>query len=243
MTRPSDDQILAFLDGSLDEATRNDLLDQLDRDPAFAAEFRHVAAGFATVTGHPGQPPVAAHNDVTAGSRGRVSPWWALIAAAATLATAVPTTWWLVSRAVPKPAVAQSGIPEASAPSFLLILHGRWPDAGLVDQAETRRRATEYWAWTTNLAERHVLLAAGDLRWEPGERLDAEAVATQAPASYVDDPTFLVGMLAVRAASYEDAVALARECPHLRYGGSVSVRRVGSGFVTAPGLGDWSGGE
>jgi hypothetical protein len=36
-------------------------------------------------------------------------------------------------------------------------------------------------------------------------------------------------------------MALARQCPHLRYGGSVSVRQVGGGFVTVPGMSDWSG--
>jgi hypothetical protein len=86
-----------------------------------------------------------------------------------------------------------------------------------------------------------VLVAAGDLRWEPGERLAPAGVEMPVPGQVVDGPDFVVGMFAVRASSYEAAMAIARACPHLKYGGSVSVRQVGQGFVTVPGMGDWPG--
>jgi hypothetical protein len=133
------------------------------------------------------------------------------------------------------------GLPESPDPSYVLVLHGRWPDAGSVDGQEGSNRAREYWQWTTSLAEEGVLVAAGDLRWEPGERLGPLGVEMVVDGESVEDPDYIVGMFALRVDSYEAALAVARDCPHLRYGGSVSVRRVGGGFVTVPGTGDWSG--
>ena len=63
-----------------------------------------------------------------------------VLAAAAALVVAIPTTWWFAARTMaPSEGTRQTGIPDAPAPSFVLILHGRWPDA-----ADTRldRRAS-----------------------------------------------------------------------------------------------------
>ena len=105
---------------------------------------------------------------------------------------------------------------------------------------ETARRAEEYWRWTGTLAREGVLVAAGDLRWEPGERLAPSGNLVSVDGATVESPDFVVGMFALRVDSYEEALAIARDCPHLRYGGSVSVRQVGQGFVTVPGMGDWA---
>jgi hypothetical protein len=93
--------------------------------------------------------------------------------------------------------------------------------------------------WTSELADRGLLVAAGDLRWEAGLRLAATGPLDTA-GNPVAEPDFLVGMFAIRASSYEDARAIAENCPHLNYGGTVSVRQVGAGFVTVPGMDDWS---
>ena len=130
--------------------------------------------------------------------------------------------------------------PSPDAPTFVLVLHGRWPDAGVVDAEETRRRSDVYWGWTADLARRDLLIAAGDLRWEPGRRVGPAGTAEAVSVDEVASPDFLVGMFALRVDSYEEALAIARDCPHLRYGGSVSVRQVGQGFVTVQGTGDWA---
>ncbi|NNF28145.1 MAG: hypothetical protein HKN73_13050, partial [Gemmatimonadetes bacterium] len=88
-------------------------------------------------------------------------------------------------------------------------------------------------------SERGILMAAGDLRWEPGRQVVAGGGGVQVAASYLDRPEYVVGVFAIRASTYEEAMAIARDCPHLEYGGTVSVRRVGTGFVTADGFGDW----
>lgn len=270
MTRPGDETLLAFLDGSMEEAERNELLDALDGDPDLSERLRAAAAGLEAMRALAAGDAGAGEGAPEAATR-RVSPWWVAVAAAATLVLAVPVTWWAARATMesasgvgaggagavdpaggPSPtrgtapaadaafaAAVAAGQPQGSAPSYVLVLHGTWPDAGTISREEQQRRAREYWGWTSELAERGILMAAGDLRWEPGERLGPAGTLMTVANDEVDAPQYLVGMLVVRAGSYEEALALARQCPHLRYGGRVSVRQVGSGFVTVPGMGDW----
>lgn len=242
MKRPTDEVLLAFLEGSLGGGERADLLDRLDADPNLAEALRLAAAGLENVRSLGDR-----EGALDAGARPprrprRISPWWAVAASAATIVLSVPATLRL---AAPAPAAGEGadalrGAPASPDPSFVLVLHGRWPDADEIDADEGRRRATEYWAWTSSLAEDGLLVAAGDLRWEPGERLGPMGRRVAVGGDVVDDSDYMVGMFAVRVDTYEEALELARASPHLRYGGSVSVRRVGAGFVTVPGMGDWT---
>lgn len=239
--------MLAFLEGELDEAERKRLLDEVLADPVLTAELRQAAAGLdAMHRARSAQP--ASERPADTGSRppaGRTSGWWAVAATAATLAVAVPATWSVARASTsasgePAASVAPAGgQPETPQPSFLLVLHGRWPDLTELAPEEARRRANEYWSWTTGLSERGILVAAGDLRWEPGQRVTGDGTAVQVAASALDDEDYVVGMFAIRAGSYAEALRVARECPHLEYGGTVAVRQVGSGFVTTGGFGDW----
>ena len=239
MTRPSDEDLLAFLEGRLSADQRVSILDALDSDPALARQLRRAASGWAAMDDLRlgGEPAIAARPPRRVGL---VPTWWVAAAAAAAALVSVPVTLWTANgSATPEPFIA-GGVPEASAPSFVLVLQGRWPDNSTVDAAERARRAEEYWGWTSTLADRGLLVAAGDLRWEPGRQL-GQLTALQVPDQEVlDDPEYVVGMITLRVDSYESAIAIAEACPHLRYGGSVSVRRVGSGFVTVPGMDDWA---
>ena len=257
MTRPTEDRILAFLDGTATPVVLESVLAWVEASPANALEIRRAAAGLEAM----GAAADALDSGVArstggkeGGGRGafgrRVPAWWIPVAAAASVALAVPVTLGVTGSgpeggtpAGAGPAERGAGFeivgrPRAPEPSFVVVLHGVWPDAADLPQEVVDRRAGEYWAWASDLSARGLLVAAGDLRWEPGLRL-----ATSGPAEAtvdVDAPDFLVGMFTVRAADYEEARRIALECPHLRYGGAVSVRRVAGGFVTVEGADDWS---
>jgi len=243
VTRPSDEDLLAFLDGSMPEPERDAFLDALDADPDLAARLRAAAAGLDGLRGY-----VAAERAARPAvpERRPASPWWlAVAAAAATLVVAVPTTWWL-ARAVPvleapgaTTSVPVAAIPEQPEARYVVVLRGRWPDVDTVSAQEARARAVEYWGWTRRLMDEGLLVAAGDLRADTGQSLGPAAAVLAAQTDAVDRPDFLVGVIVLRVESEEQARAIAQQCPHLRYGGSVTVRRVGTAFVTTPGLGDW----
>lgn len=244
MTRPTDETLLAFLEQRLGEPERAALLDALDADPELGRELRRAAVGLETLrelrSGERAGGPVPSTVPIPR----RISPWWAVAAAAATLVISVPATLRLASPgegAVQTASSAEVGPPVAPEPSFVLVLQGTWPDAVGLDPGERRRRAEQYWSWTASLARRGMLVAAGDLRWEPGERLGPRGVPVTVSADVVRDPGYMVGMLALRVDTYEEALEVARGCPHLLYGGTVSVRRVGAGFVTVDGMDDWAG--
>lgn len=240
MMEQDDQLLLAFLEGSLPQAERDALLDRLDREPELSAHLRNAARGYWAITDSPPvtQKPAPAVPVV------RSNTGWAVAAAAViTLLISVPTTALVALRsgATPEPVQATvGGIPAPGGQSYVVILHGIWGDAETLTADVASGRAAEYWGWATDLAERGVLIAAGDLAWDPVRRIDAAggmAMYTEA----IQDPNYVVGMFTVRADSYEEALELARECPHLRFGGSVTVRQVSQGFVTVPGMDDWSG--
>lgn len=233
MSGPTDDRLLAFLEGEMPEAERAALLDALEADGALRDRLLAAAAGDEAMRAHAATAPVAR----AAPDRGRVPWWWLPTAVAATLLLAVPVS---VRLSGGRAEASASGAPVSPAPSYVLVLQGRWPDAASVGAEERRARADEYWGWTSTLAREGVLLAAGDLAWEPGRRLGPSAVPVPLATDVVEQADYVVGMLALRVGTYEEAVAIARDCPHLRYGGSVSVRRVGMGFVTVAGLADWA---
>lgn len=261
MTQPTDERLLAFLEGELtgDEAAA--MVRQIESDPALAERVKHAAAGLAAmralseekVTDGASPAPGTKESPIRVERPGqrlsrRPSPWWMVAASAASIAAAVPITWAVASSsgpstptggAVVQPVSLQAeGRPVEPEPSFVLVLHGLWPDAATIGPARTRERASEYWAWVDELADRDLLIAAGDLRWEPGQRLGPGGSVVTVDQTEVEQPQFVVGMFALRVSSYEEARALAAECPHLRYGGQVSVRRVAAGFVTTD-ASDW----
>lgn len=256
MTQPSDERLLAFLEGELTGEEAASLVRQIEADPALAERVQHAAAGLAAMRALSEEKVAAAagHTPGTKESPIRVarpsrrpSPWWMVAASAASIAAAVPITWAVASSSNPAPAgdglvqpvsLQAEGRPVEPEPSFVLVLHGLWPDAATIGPARTRERASEYWAWVDDLADRDLLIAAGDLRWEPGQRLGPGGAVLAVDQSEVEQPQFVVGMFALRVSSYEEARALAAECPHLRYGGQVSVRRVAAGFVTTD-ASDW----
>ena len=264
MNRSDDERLLAFLDGAMEADERARLLDEVERSPELSARLRTAAAGLAGVrdladSASPVTRSPAASTSGSAEAGRHVGRRWLAATAVASAALAASVTFLLVADAGPagagpEPPSTAGGAAAATAagtnvatgrpldpdPSFVLVLQGWWPDAATIDGDEVQRRSREYWAWTDRLALDGRLVAAGDLRIEPGARVGPGGSVTRTAGPVASAPDFLIGMFAIRAGTYEEALAIARECPHLRYGGSVAVRQVGGGFVTVPGMGDWS---
>jgi hypothetical protein len=115
---------------------------------------------------------------------------------------------------------------ESGMPRYMLLLYAdeefRWdvPEARLVE---------EYRDWAVGMR---------DARFVRGERLDElELMLTSndavpgAPVAPLADRAArsrvgLSGYFVIEAANWEEAVALARTCPHLRYGGRIALRPV-----------------
>ena len=89
-------------------------------------------------------------------------------------------------------------------------------------------RVLEYGAWIRAKGENG--------RFVDGEKLakDGRWCRTRSGGVEVLDPVtdnvrgLLAGYFIIGASSYDEAVDLARDCPHLRYGGTIEVRRIES---------------
>jgi hypothetical protein len=109
----------------------------------------------------------------------------------------------------------------------VLLLHGparttpSTPTQAAADSIAEQAIVAEYRAWALRLRDSGALVMAEKLADDPLTMLTA-AGATQMPRNTSDE---LGGFFLIQADSAE-AFRIARECPHLRHGGTVQVRRI-----------------
>ncbi len=166
-------------------------------------------------------PPPAALEDATvrrlrvAGALRSSFPVSRWLAAAALAIAFLGTGYWTGQRSVP-------AVPD---PTYALLLYGGSTGD---DSAAHAVRAAEYSSWaatphaTAAVVGGEALAGNGMLIFAP----DTGAFGGIAAAVLGADETQPVGFFLVRAASRQAAMQLARDCPHLKYGGRIVVREI-----------------
>lgn len=110
-----------------------------------------------------------------------------------------------------------SGVPGPSGQErFLLLLGGTDPAVGLTREQYVAL-VKEYSDWGTRLRDRGLL--------ELGEKLDNEGRILSG-GTVQEGAGGATGLFLIRANDYNQAVATAMSCPHLRHGGTIEVRRI-----------------
>ena len=115
---------------------------------------------------------------------------------------------------------SSSAAPTDPRPLFALMLY---ENSSYVAAQAGEDRVAEYSAWARSLAQRGFLVdgaelsSSGVLLAQTGPRLDV------VPRS---DQGVLAGYFIIRAADGEEAERVARECPHLKYQGTISLRPI-----------------
>jgi hypothetical protein len=172
----------------------------------------------------PVEPPRALKHHVTESlsTRGLLAratwrtPYLGTAAAYATAAIVLFAGGVMVGRRVGKPA------PDLR-PHFALLLY---EDAGFRPSSHAALVA-EYAAWATSLRAQGKLVMGEEL--DQGETLVLEGVGNAAPLSPGEARSeigTLGGFFILRVANREEALTLARQCPHLKHGGRVVLRRL-----------------
>jgi len=126
---------------------------------------------------------------------------------------------------------SRTAVPErltgggAAQARFVLFLY-EGPEYQVATDQELPARVDEYRRWAVQLrAAGHDVEGeklkdgGGNLRSDPAR---AGPIVASGPSS----PEILGGYFIVGATSYDQAMTLARGCPHLRYGGRVEVRQI-----------------
>lgn len=111
--------------------------------------------------------------------------------------------------------------------SYMLLLHERPADDAGVSPSEMQEIVARYQAWAGELAAKG-LLAGGEKLCDDGGRIlrlqAGQPVATDGP--YAEAHDVVGGYFTILAEDDEQAVAIARGCPHLRGQRWIEIRRV-----------------
>jgi len=105
---------------------------------------------------------------------------------------------------------------------FMLIFRNEKIDAQ--PSAEQMQMVMQQWqTWISGLANDGIYSGTNRLLPE-GKTIKANKVVTDGP--YMEVREMVGGYVIIKARSLEEAVSLAKGCPHLSYGGNVEVRTV-----------------
>jgi len=135
-----------------------------------------------------------------------------------------------VSTVAPDSSATAAPLATAAAhkDKYVLLLHGpartrpTTPEQAAADSANERALVAEYGAWAGQLAAAGSLVAGEKLADYPLTMLTATG-ATEPPRMTADE---LGGFFIIQAADSAEAFRIARDCPHLKHGGTVQVRRI-----------------
>lgn len=108
-------------------------------------------------------------------------------------------------------------------PKYMLLLYDDPTKWGALSPDEMQKAIEKYFAWT----KKPFTVDSQRLAEDAGRviRLDGgKARATDGP--YSETKEVLGGYYTIEAASYDEAVKLALEHPHVEYGGTLEVRQV-----------------
>jgi hypothetical protein len=113
-------------------------------------------------------------------------------------------------------------------PSYLLLLHQAPMRLGNLSPEEIQKIIGKYEAWRTEISKRNQLRGGEKLTDEGGRELrvrNEKVSVTDGPFSELQE--VLGGFFMIEAANYDEAVEIARTCPHLSFGdGRIEVRQV-----------------
>lgn len=109
---------------------------------------------------------------------------------------------------------------------FMVLIRDEGVDFSRLTPAELQQMFGVYRAWSQALRERGVMVGAEKLADEGGRSIRTRGGELVVEGPYADAKELVTGFYLLTAADYDAAVALAKGCPALSYGGSVEVRRV-----------------
>ncbi|MEO6393845.1 MAG: YciI family protein [Pyrinomonadaceae bacterium] len=110
---------------------------------------------------------------------------------------------------------------------YMLLLVEEPPDFSKFSPEGIQQLIAEYKNWRNRVAESGKLAGGAKLCDEGGKYLSGtgdDFRVTDGP--FAEAKEILGGYFMIEAANYDEAVELARDCPHLKYGTRIEIREV-----------------
>lgn len=112
-------------------------------------------------------------------------------------------------------------------PNYLLLLHEEPMDYSQLSAEQIEGIIGEYVAWRHKIEAEGKYVGGEKLKDEGGKHLtstNGNLRVTDGP--YTEAKEVIGGYFAISAANYDDAVEIASECPHLKFGGRIELREI-----------------
>lgn len=112
-------------------------------------------------------------------------------------------------------------------PNYMLLLHEQPADYSQFSPEQIEAVVGEYVAWRHAVAADGKLVGGEKLKDEGGKHLsgaNGSLRVTDGPFSEAKE--VIGGFFTIIAADYDEAVAVASGCPHIKFGGRIEVREI-----------------
>ena len=113
-------------------------------------------------------------------------------------------------------------------PTYMMLLYEEPDIFERMSPEELQRAIERYRAWSESLQDSGHYVASDKLTDGEGRVLRKPGGGTVrvVDGPYAETKEVIGGYYSVRAASYDEAVEIARDSPHLDYGGTVEIREI-----------------
>ncbi len=115
---------------------------------------------------------------------------------------------------------------KAAEPGFILIVRQFSPELEAKTPEEERLRVKEYGAWARDLGQRGLLIGGEKLKDEGRLLSQQNGSAAIAETPLKASEGAIAGYFLLPSSSYDQAVSIARTCPHVKHGGTVELRQI-----------------
>lgn len=112
-------------------------------------------------------------------------------------------------------------------PEFILLLHETPADFASVSPDEIQAIIQEYTAWRDKIAKEGRYAGSNKLKDEGGRHLSSHNNQFRVvDGPYAEAKEIMGGYFIIKATGYDEAVEIAKNCPHLKYGGWIELREI-----------------
>jgi hypothetical protein len=114
---------------------------------------------------------------------------------------------------------------KSNSPQFMLVLH-KLPEDARTQASNEAQRVKEYTAWADEVRRMGLSVTGERLNNETRilRSVGGQVVVSEQPSC--SSESVIAGYFLIQARDYEQAQAIARGCPHLKYGGSIEIRQI-----------------